>query len=198
LASAGATNAEQLVGALHRINWLNRITHDLPPDSVVVMPETLLGTFDSVEESAVQALEQRLSEMNSRVLVGAELPLPSGEYQNTLLVLGARPGEARAAIQGIPVPVSMWKPWASDGAVGDLLARSSTISVQGVRVAASVCYEQLLSYSLLRLAADRPQVIAAVSNIWWGRDTNIPLIQSQSVNAFGRLFNVPVITARNT
>jgi predicted amidohydrolase len=111
--------------------------------------------------------------------------------------LGAKAGEDRAAIQSIPVPITMWKPWAEDGAVADLLGRGNTIEVSGLRVGVAICYEQLLSFSLLRIMLDTPTVLAAVSNVWWASASTIPIIQQQTVNAFGRLFGVPVISARN-
>jgi hypothetical protein len=196
LSSAGTESAGQLLASMRRVNWLVNVVDDMPNDSVLVLPETLLGRMDGVTDSMLTDAERKLVRKHSRVLVGAELSRGS-HYANSVVVLGARDGDDRAAIQGIPVPISMWKPWAQDGATADLLARASTIAVGGKRIGVSICYEQLLAYSLLRLAADRPDVIAAVSNVWWASSTNIPTIQSQSVRAYARLFNVPVVFARN-
>lgn len=197
LSGADADQASQFLGSEQRIEWLRRIVADMPGDATLVLPETVIGRFDGVAQALLEEAEGELVSKNSRVLVGAELPLASGRYRNAVVVLGARQHEDRVAIQGIPVPISMWKPWANDGAEADLLARSNTIAVDGVRVGVSVCYEQLLAYSLLRLMADKPDVIATVSNVWWARSTNIPMIMFQSAHAFARLFNVPVVSAKN-
>lgn len=198
LASGSADKGAQLQSSLARIEWLTRVVvAEMPAHATLVLPETLLGHYDGLSQGLLSQAQEDLRAKNSKVLVGAELPLESGRYRNAVVVLGAAPGDDQAAHQGIPVPVSMWKPWASDGAEADLLARSNTITVDGQRIGVSVCYEHLLAYSLLRLMADKPNVIAAVSNVWWARTTNIPTIQSQSVHAFARLFNVPVVFAKN-
>ena len=197
LSSAGSDQASQYLSSMDRIQWLRGVIADMPAGATLVLPETVLGRFDGVAQAMLSQAEGELVGKNSRVLVGAELPQDSGRYKNAVVVLGALRGDDRAAVQGIPVPISMWKPWAADGAEADLLARGNTIAVEGRRVGVAICYEQLLTYSLLRLMADKPDLIAAVSNVWWARATNIPQIQFQSVHAFARLFGVPVVSARN-
>ena len=197
LSSAGADQESQFLASAKRIEWLQEVIADMPADATLVLPETVMGRWDGVAQEMLAQSEGVLLAKNSKVLVGAEIPGSGEEYQNAVVVLGAQGREQRAAVQGIPVPLSMWKPWAKDGAEADLLARGNTINVGGQRVGVSICYEQLLAYSLLRLAWDKPVSIAAVSNVWWARATNIPQIQFQSVHVFARLFGVPVVTARN-
>jgi hypothetical protein len=197
LSSAGGDHASQLLASMERIDWLRGVIADMPAGATLVLPETVLGRFDGVAQAMLIHAEEELVAKNSKVLVGAELPGDAGRYKNAVVVLGAQRGEERAAVQGIPVPVSMWKPWALDGAQADLLARGNTITVGEHRVGVTVCYEHLLAYSLLLLMWDNADMVAAVSNVWWARDTNIPQIQFQSVHAFARLFGVPVVSARN-
>lgn len=197
LSSASSDRATQYLYSEGRIKWLRGVITNMPGDATLLLPETVIGRFDGVAQSLLMQAESDLVGKKSRVLVGAELPEDNGRYKNAVVVLGAQRGDDRAAIQGIPVPISMWKPWATDGAEADLLARGNTITVDGHRVGVAICYEQLLTYSLLRLMADKPDLIAAVSNVWWARATNIPQIQFQSVHAFARLFGVPVFSARN-
>ncbi|KWW32366.1 MULTISPECIES: hypothetical protein [Cupriavidus] len=197
LSSAGADYASQYLSSMQRIEWLRGVISEMPANATLVLPETLIGRFDGVAQAMLAQAEEELTAKNSKVLVGAELPQDSGRYKNAVVVLGAKGHEDRAAIQGIPVPISMWKPWTNDGAEADLLARSNTITVNGLHVGVTVCYEQLLAYSLVRVMADKPDVIVAVSNVWWARSTNIPQIQAQSVRAFARLFRVPVVSAKN-
>lgn len=197
LSSAGTDRASQILASMHRIEWLRHVIAKMPANVTLVLPETVIGRYDGVALTMLRQAEAELVAKNSRVLVGAELPGENARYKNAVVVLGAQQDDDRAAIQGIPVPISMWKPWSDGGADADLLARASTIMVDGSRVGVSICYEQLLAFSMLRLMADKPDVIAAVSNVWWARSTNIPVIQFQSVRAFARLFNVPVIAAKN-
>lgn len=197
LASAGANDAGQRLAALDRIEWVKAYVNSMPPNSVRVLPETILGPFDGIADFALQEAETTLQARRSRLLVGAELPQSNGEYKNALIVLGARQGEDRAAVQGVPVPVAMWKPWASDGAIASPFGRDNVVSVSGSRAGAMVCYEQVLAYSFLWLMLERPDVVVAVSNVWWARETSIPNIQSQMVSSFSRLFGVQAVTAKN-
>ena len=90
----------------------------------------------------------------------------------------------------------MWKPWDKESFAADPLA-SGVGSVAGRTVAYSVCYEQLLVYPILISMLHSPDVIVGAANNWWARKTNIPAIQAQSLDAWGRLFSRPVIRATN-
>lgn len=196
--NGGANQAAQLLSSIERAKWLVTEIELIPPGVTVVLPETLLGRWDGLTEVILKDAEISLKERDSRVLVGAELANGEGGYKNALIVLGANENEQRLAVQSMPVPISMWKPWAIDGADADLLGRGNTIKVGPYQVGSSICYEQLVLFSMLRLMLDKPDVIAAVSNVWWARESNIPIIQQQSIGALSRLFNVPVISAKNT
>ena len=201
LSSAGSDDASQLLAAMRRVEAVKRFALSVPADSVAVVPETVLGLFDGVAGFSLLDTEKALRARGSRVLVGAEVPMSrglGGQYMNSVLVLGAKRGEDRFAVQGIPVPVSMWKPWADNGAVADVFGRGNKITVSGVRVGVVVCYEQVLAYSLLWNFFGKTDVLVAVSNIWWARGTSIPAVQRQMVGVFGRLFGVPVVVARNS
>lgn len=195
--SGGANQASQLLRSMERSRWLAGVIEKIPPGQTVVLPETLIGRWDGLIEGILSDAERSLRERGSRVLVGAEMSNGAGGYKNTLVVLGANEDEPRLAVQGLPVPISMWKPWALDGADANILGGENTIKVGQILVGASICYEQLVLFSMLRLMLDQPDVIAAVSNIWWATQSNIPVIQQQSIGAIARLFNIPVLLARN-
>ncbi len=197
LAGAGANDAGQRLAALERIEWVKRYAGTVPPNSVRVLPETVLGPYDGIADFALQEVEETLQAQGSRLLVGAEMPQANGQYKNVLMVLGSKRGEDRVAVQGIPVPVSMWKPWAPDGAVANPFGHDNVVSVASRRVGAMVCYEQVLTHSFLWLMLQRPDVVVAVSNMWWARETSVSNIQSQMVSSFSRLFGTQVVTARN-
>lgn len=198
LASVGGDDAENILAARRRIDWLKGVMANVPSNHVVLLPETIVGVLDGESRFSVWQVEAGLAARGARVLVGAIVPLPSGQYQNGLVVLGAKAGEAAMAVQNVPAPISMWKPWANnDGALADPLGRGNIVEVNGLKVGAVVCYEQVLAFSLLWTISGSPDVLTAASNVWWARDTSVPAIQRQMVKSFGQLFDIPVLVASN-
>lgn len=199
LSSGNGADAGQILASIHRISWLSKFAAGVGRGSVVVLPETLLGELSGVSAFELNQVSEDLSSRGSRVIVGAELPVaggPGGRYENALVVLGGSGSEGKF-VQGIPVPVSMWRPWAADGAVADIFEHSNVVEVGGRRVAAVICYEELLAYSYLWSMGARPDLLVGAANVWWARDTSIPAIQRQTLASFGRLFGVPVVRAAN-
>lgn len=195
--SGAGNDAGHLLASMRRVAWLNQFATTMPANSVRVLPENILGTLDGVAEFSLQATVAALNARGSRLLVGAEVPQPNGQFKNVVMVLGANKGDKQVAIQNIPVPYSMWKPWTSDGAVADLFGRQNWLLVNGLRAGVVVCYEETLAYSLMWMMINKPDLIVAVSNVWWARNTSVPNIQRQMTNSFGRLFGVPVVDSRN-
>lgn len=197
LSSAGSDDAGQLLAAMRRVEWVKGFAATVPANSVWVLPETILGPFGGVSEFALMDVEAGLASRDSRVLVGAEIAQADGRYLNAMVVLGAKDGEGRLAVQGIPVPVSMWKPWASGGAVADVFGHGGIVTVNGQRAGVLICYEQLLTFSVLWAMVSRPDVLVGLANVWWVQEGSIPEIQGQMLRVFGRLFGVGVVEARN-
>ena len=198
LSSGGADQAGQVLVAMQRVAWVAEFAKTVPAGSVRVLPETILGSFNAVGEMSLQATKEALALRGSRVLVGAELEQADGRYVNGLLVLGAEEGESHFLAQNIPVPYAMWQPWSSEGAVGNVFGVDNVALVGGQRVASVICYEQLLSFSLLQVMLAKPDVVVAVSNVWWVSGPSIPAIQAQFVSAYARLFGVGVVFSRNS
>ncbi|MDZ4099954.1 MAG: hypothetical protein U1E13_14855 [Methylophilaceae bacterium] len=197
LSSAGGNDAGQILAGMKRVEWVKQYAESIPANCVRVLPETVLGSYSGVSEFALMEVNESLAARGSRLLVGAELPKSDGRYLNAVIVLGATGGDGLAAVQGVPVPVSMWKPWASDGAVANIFGHGGVVMVKNVRAGVLVCYEQLLSYSVLRMMLERPSVIVGAANVWWVKDPSIPAIQGQMLGVFGRLFGVGVMRAVN-
>lgn len=61
----------------------------------------------------------------------------------------------------------------------------------------AICYEQLLTYSVLWMMIEDPDVLVGASNLWWVVDKTIPVIQDQMMLSYGRLFGVAVVRAVN-
>lgn len=118
----------------------------------------------------------------------------AASYKNELLIRGAATEEFS---QRVPVPLGMWKPFTNTGVPLNLNG-PGTIMIAGERVAPIICYEQLITWALLRSSLERPTVIVAVSNNVWVNGTAIPKVERTSMQSWAALFNVPIISASNT
>ncbi len=197
LAGGQGDDAGQILAAMQRIEWVKRYVDSIPANSVRVLPETVLGSYSGVAQYSLMGVDDALASRGSRLLVGAGIPLPDGRYLNSLVVLGSRGRDGRAAVQSIPVPVAMWKPWVSNGAKADVFGHGGIVEVKGVRAGVLICYEQLLAFSVLKIMMQHPMVLVGAANVWWVQDASIPMIQKQLMGAFGRLFGVAVVGAFN-
>ena len=131
------------------------------------------------------------------LLIGAVQPIPgSARYYNSVVIIGdhARP----AFHQRIPVPGGMWNPFHPEGGVELNPLGPGTIDLGGQRAAILICYEQLLTWPMLRSAIEKPTVLVAISNESWTEATPVPRIQHACVRAWARLFGLPVISAINS
>lgn len=195
LSSGGGIS--QVIDSFNRVNWLVRYADTVPANSVRVLPETVIGPVGMSARFLLDDVSRSLAKRGSHVLAGGELDQAGGRYLNALLVLGAQGSDGRQAVQGIPVPVSMWHPFGKSGAVADVWGHSGLIDVDGKKAGVLICYEQLLTYSTLWMMVDKPDVLVGASNLWWVTDKTIPVIQDQMMQAYGRLFGIPMVRAVN-
>lgn len=205
LASGGMDDAGQLLAAQRRVEAVREFALSVPANSVAVLPETVLGPLDGISEFALMQTEAELAARGARLLVGAELAGRAGragragvKEKNVAVILGSQLNEDRFAVQGIPAPFAMWRPWAEDGFGANVFGHENTVRVNGVQVAVLICYEQGLAYSSLWAMVSSPDALVAVSNVWWARDTSIPEIQRQMMGSFARLFGVGLVVAKNS
>jgi hypothetical protein len=163
--------------------------------SVSVLPELAAGLWMQPSEDLWAATIATLAERDATVLVGAERPVAGTRKRaNVMLVLGRERAEIP---QRMPVPVSMYRPWADDGYVADWFA-SGVATVAGERIALVVCFEQVLAWPVLRSLVERPALIVGAANSYWSQQTSIPAIQRSTLRAWSRLFGVPLVTAVNS
>lgn len=161
---------------------------------VFVLPELVGGDW-SMNAIWWQRMAGILSKRGQTVLIGALLPLDRNtHYENALFSVGADGG--KWLVDRVPVPYSMWKPWTKGGADGHW-ADSGVQDVAQRRVATLICYEQLLVWPVLHSFMHRPTLLVGAANDWWARGTSISRIQHEATAAWGRLFSVPVVWARN-
>jgi hypothetical protein len=164
---------------------------------VIVFPEMVVRHWGEGTDAFWQPTLDTLRARGTTVLIGATLPNQDSldEYRNAVVIRGAdNPMEFE---QRIPVPVAMWKPWGGKSRVPLNLFAPPTVQLAGERAAILICYEQLLPWSYLSAQWHKPTVIVGLSNAYWTELTVIPMNQTAALEAWGRLFNIAVISATN-
>lgn len=165
---------------------------------VVVLPEQFLGRFNLDTERALQyLLGPMLIERSAHALIGAALP--TGEGKRTANVLMHFDGNQWSPIKArFAVPVSMWKPWADDSTVINPLDLR-LFEVAGKTAHVSLCFEDYMLWLHLGvfLSNERPDLIIAAANGWWVREGKAQAIQDEHINAWARIFSLPLVRALN-
>ncbi|MGV1958761.1 conjugal transfer protein TraB [Agrobacterium vitis] len=162
----------------------------------VVLPESALGFWTPTIE---RQWREGLGGGDITVIAGAAVIGPTG-YDNVVVAISA--DEARILYrERVPVPVSMWQPWRAwtgqgGGARANLFG-NPVVQSDGQKLAALICYEQLLLWPVLQSMLHSPTAIVAPGNGWWTAGTSIVAIQNASVMAWAKLFGLPVVTAFN-
>lgn len=163
---------------------------------VVVLPESALGILTPTLE---YLWGEALANLDITVIAGAAVINAQG--YDTVMVALDRTGAKILYWERMPVPVAMWQPWQSwfglKGGAGATFFANPVVEVAGHRVAPLICYEQLLVWPVLQSTFHRPDRIVAIANGWWAKDSSIPAIQLASVEAWARLFDLPLVTAFN-
>lgn len=164
---------------------------------VIVLPEQILGTWSATWHLFLEAsIGAQLREHKAQVLLGAAVPISSSErtFNSAIVYDGTswRQANARFAI-----PVSMWKPWSAQSTVVEWFA-DGTYWIDGRKILLSLCYEDLLVWPALLSFIHKPQLIVSMANAWWaGAGPKILDIQREHIEAWARIFNVPIVRAVN-
>tara|TARA_R110000787_G_scaffold9696_1_gene33585 strand:+ start:206 stop:1396 length:1191 start_codon:yes stop_codon:yes gene_type:complete len=158
----------------------------------IVLPESAFGIWTPTTEHLwVRALQDLDVTVNGgAILVSAE------GYDNVMIEVSGKVAQTLYR-ERMPVPVSMWQPWASGGATAHVFGKPAG-SFAGTLIAPLICYEQLLVWPILQSMIYKPSVIVATGNGWWTGDTNIVAIQKAAARAWASLFGVPLVIAFNT
>ncbi len=95
----------------------------------------------------------------------------------------------------------MWQPWkrfiGADGGAAAHFFANPVASLDGLRIAPLICYEQLIVWPILQSIAHDPDFIVAVANGWWTKGTSVIDIQQAGTKAWARLFDKPLVLAVN-
>ncbi|CAA0090101.1 Uncharacterised protein [Starkeya nomas] len=164
---------------------------------VVILPESALGFWTpTLEGFWINAL--RCS--NVTLLAGAAVLERQG-YDNVMVAISA--GKASVLYrERMPVPVSMWQPWATwtgtGGGARAYFFANPVVKLAGIRVAPLICYEQLIVWPILQSMWFGAETIVATGNGWWTQGSSIIDIQKTNVTVWARLFAVPLAMSFNT
>ncbi|WP_233852920.1 conjugal transfer protein TraB [Paraburkholderia sp. HD33-4] len=172
---------------------------------VVVFPEELVGVWRPAMRYWWRDYLQQLAMSNRTLILGVDLeeegsisgrPI-SGEpflrYTDSAVIVGAGYGRFDSRQ---PVPVGLWRPWASVSATRGSLMQSY-LKIAGRRAAFSICYEDFLWWPHWRLLIDRPDLLVSMSNSWFNADLSLAHIQQQSVYSIAQLTGLPLLRAVN-
>lgn len=164
---------------------------------VIVLPEQILGTWSDTWRYFLDAtIGPALRESSATLVVGAAVP--TGQEARTFNAMLTYDGQSWAQANArFAIPVSMWKPWRHDSTEVEWLT-SGIYEVGDQRVMLSLCYEDLLVWTALLSFAHKPDLIVSMANAWWaGGGPAILDIQREHIEAWARIFNVPLVRALN-
>ncbi|MGY8527630.1 nitrilase-related carbon-nitrogen hydrolase [Paracidovorax citrulli] len=165
-----------------------------PHAAVFVLPELVGGDW-SMNSIWWTDLGAAMAERGQTALIGALLPYDRNQrYVNALFSIGH--DDALALVDRVPVPISMWKPWAGAGAKA-YWWNTGVVTIANRRAASLICYEQLLVWPVLVSMANRPEILVGAANDWWAQGTSIPHIQRQVTDVWARLFGIPSVWVTN-
>lgn len=198
LASGSGDFEEQYERERRVFQWLRNLKESggLKGAVVVVLPETIIGRMNPTTRKRWAEFFRKIDDTTIFV-AGAEIP--TGRKYDNVMVAFMQNGENLTAVQRIPVPFSMYRPYSETGANARLfsLGDEATLKLRGQKIGCLICYEQFLTWPFLSLMTTKPDVLIASANLWWCKDTSLPGIQSAAVRLWGALFNVPVLMAIN-
>ncbi|MDR2175237.1 MAG: hypothetical protein LBO82_04785 [Synergistaceae bacterium] len=164
-------------------------------EKYIVLPETIAGWWGSPTEDLWRPTTDLFASQGRTFFVGAETTLRgTKKYYNVVQIRGGNTGTVR---QRYTVPISMWNPFREDSVVADWFGGNGIAKVDGLSVGVLVCYEPFIYYPCLMTLTRRPDVLVAISNSWWSRTTNIPMLSDKSVTSWALLFDVPLVLSKN-
>ncbi len=159
---------------------------------VVLLPESAANVWTAQSEYWWRRVILQAAHQNAVLLIGASRWLPTGQWQDVMLMRGAQHGELHARV---PMPVGLWDPFRRHTWQTDWLATGETI-VQNRKVAVSFCYEDLLVFPLLlsRLHG-KPVVLLSLADDWFASDSDESRMQALSIGLQASLYGIPLLRA---
>jgi hypothetical protein len=184
-------------GLAYQRELLATIVRSEIPNRIVVLPESALGFWTPTVATLWQAnaVKGRMT-----VVAGAAVVNETG-YDNVLVRITGERAEV-VYRERMPVPGAMWQPWrrfaGENGGAREHFFANPVVEIAGKKIAPLICYEQLVVWPILQSMLHDPDLVLAVGNGWWTKDTSIVAIQLVSTQAWARLFGKPIVTSFNT
>ncbi len=161
---------------------------------VIVFPETAVPRWTEATDLFWQPTLNAIASSGKTILIGTTFDIPGQPgYENGIAIRGAQGG---IFLQHIPVPVGMWNPMRSSSVPFHII-NPSVVTIGNHRAAIVICYEQFLTWPILKAFLEQPDVLVGVANDYWERNTRIPALQSQILKFWARLFRSSKISATN-
>ncbi len=175
----------------HQVESIKAAAGSIGNRSILLFPESSGGTWLFANAGLWRTGLKGLH----IALVGATL-LDSGHKVNTVIEV-TQNKEKVVYRQRMPVPLSMWWPGHRYSYTAGYFKNPVTV-IGGKRVSFFVCYEQFLVWPVVDSALHSPDLFCATSNLWWARNTSLPVIQKNIMHSWARLFGVPLLTSTNS
>ena len=160
--------------------------------AILVFPEAMAGRLT---DTAQVRLRSFAAAANREFIAGGEEFTDSGQYNNILAHVSAENINILYR-QRMPAPWFMWR-GGMDGFFKADLTRPGTFVFDEINVGALICYEIALPLLIFQTHWNDPDMVLVASNLWWGRETNLPDVVRLHIAAWSRLFDVPYIPAMN-
>ena len=168
---------------------------DKTDSKIIILPETIAGRWTRLNAATWLLSIEEIARSGKIIAVGAEL-WEASKYDNAMLFFFPD-GSTLKAIQRLPVPISMYRPWDETGANAYWFA-DGVISIHDNAVLVLICYEQFLIWPFLwSVCRNDIDIVIGTANDWWCKDTNLPRIQNQTISLLCRLFSLDLVTATN-
>ena len=162
--------------------------------TVAVFPEQIVGTWSDSAEIFLRSYLTKHLESGKILIVGTGIH-EHGVSLNAAAIFSKDDTSFFYARQ--TVPISMWRPWASQHYPADWMA-PATVTIDGKRVAVSICYEDFLfGLGLMAFMHDSPQMVLSMANAWWAEKSNQIEVQRLHINTLARIFGVPIVRTIN-
>jgi hypothetical protein len=166
---------------------------------IVVLPETIIGRMNPSTVKRWTRFFEPFARRGVIFIAGGEFPACRGRKYDNVMVAFEEGGKLQTALQRFPVPFSMYRPFSGEGA-NAYPSSSGEVSIMKIRekkLGFLVCYEQFLTWPVLSLLWEKPDVLAAPSNLWWCGETSLPDIRAGAMAMWAGLFRIPLVMAAN-
>lgn len=186
-----------------RIDRIGKIVRGLAGGSdgidTVVFPETIIGLYEVGTAGVMKgSVLINAASAGQTVVVGADVPLGGGRYQNVAIIYRPDGTSSYIAARQTP-PIATWAPWLKDGHFPADWTSTSTAAVGGgIKARFMFCFEEYMPLlHLISEAREEHQLVIAMSNGWGSRNSLNSAIQSGHTEGMAKLFGKTWIRAEN-